>query len=92
MAELMNELEIRSKIKDVIVSVSGIDLDDIGDEASFEEDLELDSLALLEISVDIELQFREYNVKIPDDEIGELRTVQDAVDKVQEYLVKAEAA
>ena len=92
MDELMNELEIRSRIKEVIVSVSGIDLEEIGDDASFEEDLELDSLALLEISVDIELQFREYNVKIPDDEIAELRTVQDAVEKVQKYLQKAEAA
>ena len=58
----MNESEIRRRVKEVIAGVSGIDVMEIGDNASFEEDLELDSLALLEISVDIELRFREFNI------------------------------
>lgn len=84
----MNELEIRRRVKEVIANVSGIAPEEIGDDASFQEDLELDSLALLEISVDIELRFRELNLKIPDEEIAALRTVQDAVDKIQDYLNK----
>ena len=84
----MNELEIRRRVKEVIANVSGIAPEEIGDHASFQDDLELDSLALLEISVDIELRFRELNLKIPDEEIAALRTVQDAVDKIQDYLNK----
>ena len=83
----MNESEIRRRVKEVIAGVSGIDIMEIGDNASFEEDLELDSLALLEISVDLELRFREFNIQIPDDEIAELQTVQDAVLKVHEFLI-----
>ena len=83
----MKESEIRRRVKEVIAGVSGIDIMEIGDNASFEEDLELDSLALLEISVDIELRFREFNIQIPDDEIAELQTVQDAVLKVHEFLI-----
>ncbi len=83
----MNESEIRRRVKEVIAGVSGIDIMEIGDNASFEEDLELDSLALLEISVDIELRFKEFNIQIPDDEIAELQTVQDAVLKVHEFLI-----
>ena len=83
----MTESEIRRRVKEVIAGVSGIDIMEIGDNASFEEDLELDSLALLEISVDIELRFREFNIQIPDDEIAELQTVQDAVLKVHEFLI-----
>jgi len=84
----MNESEIRRRVKEVIAGVSGIDIMEIGDNASFEEDLELDSLALLEISVDIELRFKEFNIQIPDDEMAELRTVQDTVLKVHEFLSK----
>ena len=84
----MTEAQIRNQVKQVISNVSGIDIADITDHASFEEDLELDSLALLEISVDLELQFREFNIQIPDDEIAELQTVQDAVLKVHEFLSK----
>ncbi|MCH8292069.1 acyl carrier protein [Candidatus Poribacteria bacterium] len=83
----MTESEIRRRVKEVIAGVSGIDIMEIGDNASFEEDLELDSLALLEISVDIELRFKEFNIQIPDDEIAELQTVQDAVLKVHEFLI-----
>lgn len=79
----MTEVEIRDSIKKVVASVSDINLADIGDLASFKEDLGLDSLVLLEISVDIGLQFE---LDIPEEQLMQLRTVQDAVELVQQCL------
>jgi acyl carrier protein len=80
----MTEVEIRDSIKKVVASVSDIDLADIRDSASFKEDLGLDSLVLLEISVDIGLQFA---LDIPEEQLMQLHTVQDAVELVQQCLV-----
>ena len=40
----MDSQEIRSKVKEIIANVVGIDPGDIADDASFIEDLQLDSL------------------------------------------------
>jgi acyl carrier protein len=79
----MTEFEIRDSIKRVIANVSDINLEDIGDSASFKEDLALDSLVLLEISVDIGLQFQ---LDIPEEQLMQLQTVQDTVELVQQCL------
>ena len=44
---------IRSKIKQIIADVADIDVAEITDDASFVEDLDLDSLSNLEIGVDV---------------------------------------
>jgi acyl carrier protein len=79
----MTDCEIRDSVKKVIADVSDIDLADIGDSASFKEDLCLDSLVLLEISVDIGLRFQ---LDIPEEKLLQLRTVQDAVELVRQCL------
>lgn len=79
----MTEFEIRNGIKKVIANVSDIDLEEIGDAASFKEDLSLDSLVLLEIAVDIGLQFQ---LDIPEEQLMQLHTVQDTVALVQQCL------
>ena len=80
----MTEVEIRDSIKEVIANVSDIDPEAIGDSASFKEDLGLDSLILLEISVDIGLRFQ---LDIAEEQLMQLQTVQDAVELVQQCLV-----
>jgi acyl carrier protein len=79
----MTEVEIRDSIKKAVANVSDIDLEEIGDSASFKEDLGLDSLVLLEISVDIGLQFQ---LDIPEEQLMQLHTVQDTVELVQQCL------
>jgi acyl carrier protein len=79
----MTEVEIRDSIKKVIANVSDIALEEIEDSASFKEDLGLDSLVLLEISVEIGLQFQ---LDIPEEQLMQLQTVQDAVELVQQCL------
>jgi len=81
--------EIRTKIKEIIANVTNIEPEDIGDKASFVEDLQLDSLSLLEIGVDVDYEFK---LGVPEERLQELRTVQDTVDLVQECLGKRAAA
>ncbi len=85
----MNVEEIRTKIKKIISNVTNIDLEDIGDSASFVDDLKLDSLSLLEIGVDVDYAFK---LGVPEERLGELRTVQDSVDLVQEVLAEKAVA
>ncbi len=81
---------IRTKIKEIISNVTSIDPEEIGDKASFVDDLQLDSLSLLEIGVDVDYEFK---LGVPEERLGELRTVQDSVDLVQQVLgAKAVAA
>lgn len=52
-------------------------------EASFVEDLQADSLEIVELVIAIE---RDFDIKIPDDEAEKLRTVQDAVNYIVSCL------
>lgn len=79
---------IRGKIKEVISNVTNIDPEEIGDQASFVDDLQLDSLSLLEIGVDVDYEFK---LGVPEERLGELRTVQDAVELVQQCLAERAA-
>ena len=79
----MTTEEIRSAVKRSIARITSIDPQDISDQASYKDDLKLDSLTILEIAVDAEYQFK---IKIPDDELGIIRTVEDTVRTVQQYL------
>ncbi|HYS34683.1 MAG TPA: acyl carrier protein [Pseudonocardiaceae bacterium] len=63
-------------VEDVTATVSQ---DRVTVEKSFEDDLEVDSLAMVEIAVHAEEMF---GVKIPDDAIPRLKTVGDAVNYV----------
>ena len=80
----MDEREICNKIKEAIAKISDIDAQDIADTASFKDDLDLDSLVLLEISVEIEMQF---GLEVHEEDLKQLQTVQDAVEFVQQALV-----
>lgn len=71
--------EVRTKIKEIIANVTNIEPDEIADNASFVEDLQLDSLSLLEIGVDVDYEFK---LGVPEERLQELRTVQDSVDLV----------
>ena len=78
----MEVVEIRTKVKEIIASVAGIDPGIIGDQASLIEDLQLDSLSLLEIGVDIDYAFK---LGVPEERLQEIRTVQDTLDLILEH-------
>jgi acyl carrier protein len=74
---------IRTKVKQSINRVTGIDAATISDTASYDVDLGLDSLAILEIVVDVETQFK---FQASDEELSSIRTVADAVNLVEKRL------
>ena len=79
----MQRDEIESKMTDLLVDELGIDRDKVKPEARFEEDLEVDSLGVVELLMALEDNF---GVKIPDEEAEKISTVSEAVDTVATKL------
>ena len=72
----MSNEEITQGLAAIVEEVAGVDADDVTIEKSFVDDLDIDSLSMVEIAVQAEDKF---GVKIPDDELANLKTVGDAV-------------
>jgi acyl carrier protein len=68
--------EIRTGLAEIVNEVAGIPAEDVQLEKSFIDDLDVDSLSMVEVVVAAEEKF---GVKIPDDEVKNLQTVGDAV-------------
>lgn len=79
----MDRAEISERLTGVLVSELGLDADKIKDEAHFEEDLDVDSLGVVELLMALE---DEFDVKIPDEEAESIMTVGQAVDLVTKKL------
>jgi acyl carrier protein len=79
----MEKSEIESRIKNLLVSELGLDEAKVSADATFEEDLEVDSLGVVELLMALE---DEFGVKIPDEEAEEIGTVGEAVDVVAAKL------
>jgi acyl carrier protein len=71
--------EILSGFAEIVEEVAGIDPAEVSVDKSFVDDLDIDSLSMVEIAVQAEDKF---GVKIPDDQLAELKTVGDAVDYI----------
>jgi acyl carrier protein len=74
--------EILGKIQEITADRLGVDETDVTPDASFREDLEADSLDLVELIMELEEQF---GMEIPDEEAEKITTVEEAVDYVQEH-------
>lgn len=72
---------IFSELKDIIVEQLAVDPKDVTMEASFVEDLNADSLDLVELIMELEEKF---GVEIPDEDAEKIVTVADAVNYIQE--------
>lgn len=79
----MERAEVEAKLTDVLVDELGLDRDRITAEARFEDDLEVDSLGVVELLMALEDTF---GVTIPDEEAEEIETVGQAVDVVLQKL------
>ena len=80
----MERTEIESKFTELLVSELGLDAEKINPAARFEEDLEVDSLGVVELLMALE---DEFDVTIPDEEAENLTTVGEAIELVAAKLV-----
>ena len=78
----MTNEEILGVLAEIVNEVAGVEASEITPDKSFVDDLDIDSLSMVEIAVQVEDRF---GVKVPDDELANLKTVGDAVD----YVAKA---
>ena len=76
--------EIRADLADIVNEVAGVAVEDVQLDKSFTDDLDVDSLSMVEIIYAAENKF---SVSIPDEEAKNLRTVGDAV----AYIERAQA-
>ncbi|WP_123025332.1 meromycolate extension acyl carrier protein AcpM [Mycolicibacterium stellerae] len=72
--------ELIAGIAEIIEEVTGIEPSEVTIEKSFVDDLDIDSLSMVEIAVQTE---DKYGVKIPDEDLAGLRTVGDVVAYLQ---------
>ena len=66
----------------ILEEVAGVKAEDVTPEKSFVDDLDVDSLSMVEVAMAVEEKF---NAKIPDDRLAELKTVGDAVDYIKQH-------
>jgi acyl carrier protein len=77
---MADNTEILAELTEIIKEATAGEIDDeVTIEKSFGDDLGIDSLTMVEIAV---LTEQKLGVKIPDDELGNLQTVNDAVNYI----------
>jgi acyl carrier protein len=82
----MTQQEILAGFAEILDEIAGVAAADVTPEKNFINDLDLDSLTMVEVATAAEDKF---NVSIPDDDLKDLKTVQDAVEYVEKAGVAA---
>jgi acyl carrier protein len=75
----MTEQEILAGLGEIVEEIAGVPADEVTPGKSFVDDLDIDSLSMVEIAVAAQDKF---GVEIPDDQLKDLTTVQDVVNFV----------
>jgi acyl carrier protein len=80
----LDRQQVFELIRDRLADILEIDAGEIAEGASFADDLEADSLALIELveAIEEELGERTVGFRIEDEDLEDLKTVRDAVDYV----------
>jgi acyl carrier protein len=78
--------EILAGLSEIIDEIAGVPADEVTPDKTFVDDLDIDSLSMVEIAVAAQDKF---GVEIPDDQLKDLKTVQDVIDYVGRASVSA---
>jgi len=82
----LSEQEILAGLAEIVNEVAGIPAADVQLDKSFTDDLDVDSLSMVEVVVAAEEKF---GVRIPDDDVKNLKTVGDAVTYIEQASISA---
>lgn len=74
---------VSERLKKIIVDQLGVDESEVVSNASFVEDLNADSLDLVELIMSLEEEFK---LQISDEDAEKITTVQEADDYIEEHL------
>jgi acyl carrier protein len=77
--------QILDGLAEIINEIAGIPIEDVQLDKSFTDDLDIDTLSMVEVVVAAEERF---DVTIPDEDVKHLKTVGDAVDYILEHLTR----
>jgi acyl carrier protein len=78
--------DVLAGLAEILEEVAGVEPADVTPEKTFIDDLDVDSLSMVEVVVAAEEKF---GVKIPDDDVKTLKTVGDAVSYIQKAGIAA---
>ena len=79
----MAQANVAERLKKIVVEQLGVDEADVKPEASFVDDLNADSLDLVELIMSLE---EEFGMEISDDEAEKIKTVGDAQEYIEEHV------
>jgi acyl carrier protein len=77
------EQEILAGLAEIIDEIAGVPADEVTPDKKFVDDLDIDSLSMVEIAVAAQDKF---GVEIPDDQLKDLKTVQDVITFVHKHV------
>ena len=88
-ADALSRADVLELVRSQLAEILEIDPTGITESSSFSDDLDADSLALIELveALEEELRDRVPDFHIDDDDLEDLRTVRDAVDYVSDKVV-----
>jgi len=75
----LTEQEILTGLAEIIDEIAGVPADEVTPDKNFVDDLDIDSLSMVEIAVAAQDKF---GVEIPDDQLKDLKTVHDVINYV----------
>ena len=78
----MSPDEIESKVKEIICNQLEVSPEQLRPEASFVDDLKADSLAVVELVLALEQEFK---LEIPEEDTEQIRTVKDAIEYIKAH-------
>ncbi|WP_153504679.1 acyl carrier protein [Cumulibacter manganitolerans] len=73
--------EIQDGLAEILEEVAGVMPEDVAPEKSFTDDLDVDSLSMVEIATAVE---DKWGVAIPDEELANIKTVGDAMKFIED--------
>ena len=81
-------ITVYGRVKGIVIRQLGVDESEVKPDSSFKEDLNADSLDLVELVMSLEEEFSNGGkpIEIPDEDAEKIETVQDAVEYIEKRL------